>query len=45
MKDVNDKFGDFMQTGGGEMADFFERSRQKSVSLPNNLKAYLVRKS
>lgn len=25
MKDVNDKFGDFMQTGGGEMADFFEK--------------------
>lgn len=24
LKDVNDRVGDFMQTGGGEMADFFE---------------------
>lgn len=24
LKDVNDKVGDFMQTGGGAMADFFE---------------------
>lgn len=29
MKDVNDKFGDFMQTGGGEMADFFEKIAPK----------------
>jgi len=25
VKDVNDKFGDFMQTGGGEISDFFEK--------------------
>ncbi|ENV56470.1 hypothetical protein F951_02168 [Acinetobacter soli CIP 110264] len=29
MKDVNDKFGDFMQTGGGEMKDFFEKIAPK----------------
>lgn len=29
MKDVNDKFGDYMQTGGGEMADFFEKIAPK----------------
>lgn len=29
MKDVNDKFGDFMQTGGGEMNDFFEKIAPK----------------
>lgn len=25
LKDVNDRVGDFMNTGGGEMADFFEK--------------------
>lgn len=29
MKDVNDKFGDFMQTGAGPMADFFENIAPK----------------
>ncbi|MCF0265986.1 phage tail protein [Acinetobacter guillouiae] len=29
MKDVNDKFGEFMLTGGGEMADFFEKIAPK----------------
>ena len=28
-KDVNDKVGDFMQTGGGEMKDFFENIAPK----------------
>lgn len=29
MKDVNDKLGDYMQTGGGEMADFFDNIAPK----------------
>ena len=29
MKDVNDKFGEFMLTGGGEMTDFFEKIAPK----------------
>ncbi|MCU4314906.1 hypothetical protein KTH46_07700 [Acinetobacter bereziniae] len=29
MKDVNDKFGEFMMTGGGEMAEFFEKIAPK----------------
>lgn len=29
LKDVNDRIGDFMQTGGGEMADFFENIAPK----------------
>ncbi len=29
MKDVNDKFGEFMLTGGGEMKDFFEKIAPK----------------
>ena len=29
IKDVNDKIGDFMQTGGGGMADFFENIAPK----------------
>lgn len=29
LKDVNDRVGDFMQTGGGPMADFFEKIAPK----------------
>jgi hypothetical protein len=29
LKDVNDRIGDFMQTGGGPMADFFENIAPK----------------
>jgi len=29
LKDVNDKVGDFLNTGGGEMADFFEQIAPK----------------
>lgn len=29
LKDVNDKVGDFLTTGGGEMADFFEKIAPK----------------
>jgi hypothetical protein len=29
LKDVNDRVGDFIQTGGGPMADFFEKHRTK----------------
>lgn len=29
MKDVNDRFGEFMQNGGGEMAEFFEKIAPK----------------
>lgn len=29
MKDVNDKVGDFLQTGGGQLADFFEKIAPK----------------
>ncbi|MDW5376843.1 hypothetical protein R6258_07900 [Halomonas sp. HP20-15] len=29
LKDVNDRVGDFMNTGGGEMADFFEKIAPK----------------
>ncbi|QHA10298.1 hypothetical protein GQR99_01135 [Cereibacter sphaeroides] len=29
LKDVNDKVGDFLSTGGGEMKDFFEKIAPK----------------
>lgn len=49
LKDVNDKVGDFMQTGGGPMADFFENiapkvgvtaDEFKNLSGPDALQLY-----
>jgi len=50
IKDVNDKIGDFLQTGGGPMADFFENIAPKvgvtadqfaRLSGPEALKLYV----
>lgn len=50
IKDVNDKFGDFMQTGAGPLADFFENiapkvgvtvDQFKSLSGPQALQLYV----
>jgi len=50
LKDVNDRVGDFMQTGGGPMADFFEKiapkvgvtaEQFKNLSGPQALQLYI----
>jgi len=50
LKDVNDKFGDFTQTGAGPLADFFENIAPKvgltasafaDLSSENKLGAYI----
>ncbi|WP_089167845.1 phage tail tape measure protein [Azotobacter chroococcum] len=50
LKDVNDKVGDFLVTGGGEMADFFEKvapkvgvtaEQFKNLSGPQALQLYV----
>ena len=50
LKDVNDRVGDFMQTGGGPMADFFENiapkvgvtaEQFKNLSGPQALQLYI----
>lgn len=50
LKDVNDRVGDFLQTGGGPMADFFEKvapkvgvtaEQFKNLSGPDALQLYV----
>ncbi|OEC42514.1 phage tail tape measure protein [Pseudomonas sp. 1D4] len=38
LKDVNDKVGDFLNTGGGEMADFFEKIAPKVGVTADNFR-------